>query len=66
MLYICTISAISADKKRADIAVPEKENLILTDVQLLNMTEIPEVGDTVVAIFEDTLGRGFILGKVVE
>lgn len=66
MIYICTISAISEDKKRADIAVPEKENLIITDVQFLNMTEIPEIGDTVVALFEDTLGRGFIIGKVVE
>lgn len=68
MLYICTISSISKDKKRADIAIPEKENMMVTDVQFLNISQenIPDIGDTVVALFEDksNLGRGFILGKV--
>ena len=42
--------------------------MIVTDVQFLNISQenIPDIGDTVVALFEDksNLGRGFILGKV--
>lgn len=70
MLYLCTISAINKEKSTADIAIAERENMVVTDIPFLNIKreDLPDVNDTVVAIFEDRegkLGRGFILGKTM-
>lgn len=69
MIYICTVSNVNAGKTAADIAIPEREDMVIPEVPFLNLRgdEIPLVGDTVVAIFEDRkerMGRGFILGIV--
>lgn len=68
MLYLCTVSAINSDGTTADIAIGEREDMVVTEVPFLNIEKenLPGVNDTVVAIFEERdgrLGRGFILGR---
>lgn len=69
MILIGVVSAVNEKKTAADIAVQERENTVIPDVPFLNIGEgdLPLVGDTVVAIFEEPerkLNRGFIIGVI--
>jgi hypothetical protein len=71
ILCIGNISKIDKDKGTADIAVPERNGVILTDVPFVNVDAAgyPDPGETVVALFEGTAGRygrGYILGKPTQ
>ena len=71
MTCICTVSSVNGEKTAADIAIPEREDMVITGVPFLNLrsSELPVAGDMVVAIFEDSeqeIGIGFILGVIQQ
>ena len=66
-LFFCTVSAVDHKNITADIAIPERENMVKTDIPILDTVyHMPSPGETVVAIFDDENGklqRGVILGR---
>lgn len=66
-LFFCTVSKVDLEHATADIAIAERENMVKTDVPILDTVyNIPAPGETVVALFDDANGklqRGVILGK---
>ena len=67
MFHLCTISSVDYEKGRADVAFIENEDIVKTDIPFMaDEYNMPNIGDRVVAIFEEKNGRifkGFILGK---
>ena len=65
-LLFCTVSAVNQDET-VDVAIEERENLVKTDVPVLDTVyHMPAPGDTVVAIFDDANGelqRGIVIGR---
>lgn len=65
-LLFCTVSAVNSDET-LDVAIEERENLVKTDVPVLDTVyQMPAPGETVVAIFDDANGelrRGIIIGR---
>lgn len=66
-LFFCTVSKVNQENATADIAITELENMVKTDVPILDTVyNIPVPGETVVALFDDANGklqRGVILGR---
>lgn len=67
-IFLCTISKINYKAGTADLAIPEKEDMVRTDVPFLSSYyEMPSPGETVAAVFEKKNGkltRGVILGGI--
>ena len=68
-MFECTISALHIKDNTADIAIPERENSVKTDVPFLSgIGDYPNVNDTVLALIEENRGRlekGYIIGKLM-
>lgn len=62
------ISAINYGAGTAGITLEDKENQVIQDVPFLAaFYEMPRIGDTVAAVFDETggqIGKGIILGKI--
>lgn len=67
-LLFGTVSNVNLEHATADIAITELENMVKTDVPILDTVyRIPAPGETVAALFDDTNGklqRGVILGRI--
>lgn len=67
-VFLCSVSAVHYADGTADVAVIERENIIMADVPFLDTVyEMPEVGEVVAVLFEEKNGRllrGVILGRL--
>lgn len=66
-LFFCTVSAVDYDHASADIAIQDREDMVKTDVPVLDSVyNMPKTGETVAALFNvenGQLQRGVILGR---
>lgn len=66
-LFFCTVSSVNYENITVDVAIPEREDAIKTEVPILDTVyRIPEPGETVVALFDEVNGRlqrGVIIGR---
>lgn len=66
--FLCRISAIQYGAGTADVAIPERSDMVMPAVPFLAETyNMPNVGDMVACIFSEQngrLGRGCILGRL--
>lgn len=67
-LFYAKISAINYAAGTASVTLGEREGQVITGVPFLSLCyEMPEIGETVAVIFDDTqgeVGRGVILGTI--
>lgn len=59
------ISKVNYEEGCADVIIEEKEEMIISDIQILKMEENKElsVNDVVSLFYDNILARGIILGK---
>lgn len=66
-LFFCTVSSVDYDNATADIAIPDHEDMVKTNIPILDTVyNMPEIGETVAALFNvenGRLERGVILGR---
>lgn len=66
-LYFCTVSSVKMDEATVDITIEELEGVIKTDIPVLDTVyNMPTPGETVVALFDEQMGRlqrGVVLGR---
>lgn len=67
-LYFCRISSVNYANGTADITIPDRENQVITEIPFLAWYyEMPDAGDLVAALFENSdgkIGKGVVLGKI--
>lgn len=66
-LFFCTVSSVNYENATASVSIPEREDIVKTDIPILDTVfKMPDTGDTVAALFDDVNGhlqRGVIIGR---
>ncbi len=66
-IFLCEISAVHEREGTVDMAVTDRDGMIITDVPMLDIVyEMPKVGEVVAALFEEkgaTIQRGIMIGR---